>query len=186
MTHDPRIDAYIEKSAGFAQPILRHFRKVVHGAAPAATETIKWGMPFFAQDGKALAMMAAFKAHAGIGIFDGSPMRGSEGMGQFGKLATLADLPDDAALVTAIHQAVARVAAGEPTMRPATPKPALEMPGDLQAAISAVPAAAAAFAGFPPSARRDYIEWVVAAKQAATRERRIVTTVAQCAEGKRL
>lgn len=185
MPQDPRVDAYIEKAAPFAQPILRHFRGLVHAVAPEATETIKWGMPFFETGGKVLAMMAAFKAHAGIGIFDGSPMSGGEGMGQYGKLAALADLPDDAVLVAAIRTAVTLVATAKPTMRPLKAKPPLEMPADLRAALDAVPAAAAVFAGFPPSAQREYVEWVLEAKQAATRERRMATTVAQCAEGKR-
>jgi uncharacterized protein YdeI (YjbR/CyaY-like superfamily) len=55
----------------------------------------------------------------------------------------------------------------------------------LRAALDAVPAAATAFAGFPPGAQREYIEWALEAKQATTRARRIETTVAQCAEGKR-
>ena len=32
---DPRIDAYIAKSADFAKPILNHIRKLVHAACPA-------------------------------------------------------------------------------------------------------------------------------------------------------
>jgi hypothetical protein len=186
MPHDPRIDAYIEKSAGFAQPILEHFRSLVHRADPLASETIKWGMPFFEHDGKVLAMMAAFKAHAGIGIFDGTPMSGGTGMGQFGKLTHVDDLPDAATVIAAIHAALALVMSGAPTMRAAsTAKPPLAMPADLRAALDAVPVAAAAFDGFPPSAQREYIEWAIEAKQPATRERRIATTVAQCAEGKR-
>ena len=31
---DTRIDAYIEKAADFAQPILKHIRKLVHQASP--------------------------------------------------------------------------------------------------------------------------------------------------------
>lgn len=186
MPNDPRIDAYIDQSADFARPILSHFRSLVHRADPSAAETIKWGMPFFEHGGKVLAMMAAFKAHAGIGIFDGSVMSGGEGMGQFGKLKSVADLPDDAVLIAAIERAAALVASGTPTMRAAAaPKPASIMPADLRAALDAVPTAAAAFAGFPPSAQREYVEWVVEAKQAATRERRIALTVAQCTEGKR-
>jgi hypothetical protein len=185
MPVDPRVDAYIEKSAPFAQPILQHFRKVVHDTAPDASETIKWGMPFFEYRGRPVAMMAAFKAHAGIGIFDGSSMAGGDGMGQFGKLASVADLPDPAALTALIGKALALVESGAPTMRTVKKKPPLEMPADLRAALDAVPAAAAAFAGFPPSAQREYIEWALEAKQEATRARRIETTVAQCAEGKR-
>ena len=43
---DPRIDAYIAKSADFAKPVLAHIRKLVHANCPDANETIKWGMPF--------------------------------------------------------------------------------------------------------------------------------------------
>lgn len=185
MSQDQRIDAYIEKAAPFAQPILTHFRALVHTAHPAADETIKWGMPFFVHDGRVLAMMAAFKAHAGIGIFDGTPMSGGEGMGQFGKLTAVPDLPDDVTLVAAVRNAVRLVEAGKPTMRPAKAKPPLEIPADLRAALDAVPTAAAAFDGFPPSAQREYADWVIGAKQAATRERRIAATVEWCSEGKR-
>ena len=40
---DKRIDAYIDKSADFAKPILRHLRDLVHEACPDVQETIKWG-----------------------------------------------------------------------------------------------------------------------------------------------
>ena len=40
---DPRVDAYIAKSATFAQPILMHMRKLVHTHCPDVIETIKWG-----------------------------------------------------------------------------------------------------------------------------------------------
>jgi len=43
----PKIDAYIEKVAPFAQPVLKHLRKLVHKACPETEETIKWGMPCF-------------------------------------------------------------------------------------------------------------------------------------------
>ena len=45
--YDPRIDAYIEKSADFAKPVLTHIRKLAHLAYPEIRETIKFGMPHF-------------------------------------------------------------------------------------------------------------------------------------------
>ena len=66
---DPRVDAYIAKSAPFARPIQKRLRAAVHEACPEAEETIKWGMPFFLVDGKVLCFMAAFKAHAGFGFW---------------------------------------------------------------------------------------------------------------------
>jgi hypothetical protein len=42
---DPRMDAYIKKSAPFAQPILTYLRAVVHEACPDVQETMKWSFP---------------------------------------------------------------------------------------------------------------------------------------------
>ena len=39
---DPRVDAYIEKSADFAKPILKHLRTVVHEACPECVEDWKY------------------------------------------------------------------------------------------------------------------------------------------------
>lgn len=190
MSQDPRIDAYIAKAAAFAQPILTHVRGVVHRASPDITETIKWSMPFFDYNGAPLANMAAFKAHAAFGFWrrDGAgPEKEDEGaMGQFGKLVSLDDLPDEPTLIGMIHDAMALIDAGAKTRRPPKqPKPELTMPDDLKAALDAVPEAERRFAAFPPGAQREYIEWVVEAKQPATRAKRIGQAVEWCAENKR-
>jgi uncharacterized protein YdeI (YjbR/CyaY-like superfamily) len=41
------------------------------------------------------------------------------------------------------------------------------------------------FEGFAPSHRRDYLEWIVEAKQAATRAKRIEQAVEWMAQGKK-
>jgi hypothetical protein len=61
-TTDPRVDAYIAKSADFAQPILEHLRAVVHAACPDVEETMKWSFPHFMYKGM-MCSMASFKAH---------------------------------------------------------------------------------------------------------------------------
>jgi hypothetical protein len=82
---DPRIDAYIAKSAPFARQILTHVRSRVHAAAPEAEETMKWSAPSFTIDGKILLVMAAFKAHAALNFWrgqeigDGTPKAGAMG-----------------------------------------------------------------------------------------------------------
>ena len=50
-TRDPRIDAYIAKSADFARPILSHLREVVHSACPDVEESMKWSHPNFGYHG---------------------------------------------------------------------------------------------------------------------------------------
>jgi uncharacterized protein YdhG (YjbR/CyaY superfamily) len=51
---DPRVDAYIDRAADFAQPILRHIRDQVHRHAPELTEDIKWGMPAYMYRGSSV------------------------------------------------------------------------------------------------------------------------------------
>ena len=189
MPQDPRVDAYIANAAPFARPILEHLRTLVHRACPEAEEAIKWSMPMFLYHGKIIANIAAFKAHASFGTWKreaGDSADRPEGMGQLGKLQTLADLPPDAAVIATVQRAMAAVDAGGTTVRRiSNPKPPATMPDDLQAALDAVPAAAAAFARFPPSAKREYTDWVTAAKQPETRARRVAQAVEWCAEGKR-
>jgi uncharacterized protein YdeI (YjbR/CyaY-like superfamily) len=57
-------------------------------------------------------------------------------------------------------------------------------PPDLVAALEAAPKAKAAFEAFPPSHRREYLAWILEAKRADTRARRIAQTVAWLTEGK--
>ena len=62
-TRDPRIDAYVAKSADFAKPILTHLREIVHSACPDVEETMKWSNPHFMYKGM-LGGMAAFRSIA--------------------------------------------------------------------------------------------------------------------------
>lgn len=184
-----RIDAYIAGKADFARPILEHIRAMMARHAPDAEEAVKWGTPSWTYRGKLLAGMAAFKEHATFGFWRGGEVAGEaasrEAMGQFGRLRTIADLPGEAALAAMIAKAKMLIDEGAPPPRQTKhPKPVLEMPGDLAAALAADPAAQAAYDGFSPSARRDYLEWVIEARRPETRARRIEQAVAQMAEGK--
>lgn len=185
---DPRVDAYIAKSAPFAQPILGHLRALVHRAVPAITETIKWGMPFFEHQG-IVCHMAAFKAHCAFGFWRGGRIektgREGEAMGQFGRIAKLADLPPDTTIVALVQKAAALNPEGENVGRPVKrPKAPIPMPADFRAALAGNVAAKATLDGFAPGGKRDYLEWITEAKTAATRARRIATAVEWLALGK--
>jgi uncharacterized protein YdeI (YjbR/CyaY-like superfamily) len=187
---DPRIDAYIAKAAPFARPILEKVRERVHAAAPEAEETMKWSSPGFTVDGKILVMMAAFKAHAALNFWrgqeigDGNPKAGA--MGQFGKLTSPDDLPADPELDALIREAAALAkTAPAPRKVKHEPKPPATMHPEFAAALKANPKASQALDGFPPSAQRDYLDWIAEAKQDATRAKRIVDAVQWLSEGKR-
>jgi uncharacterized protein YdeI (YjbR/CyaY-like superfamily) len=188
MSRDPRVDAYIDKAGDFARPILEHLRELVHQAVPGAGEAIKWGMPHFTHKGKNVAGMAAFKTHCAFTIHGEGRHGGEDGMGSCGKLAALSDLPPDEVLTTRVSKARERIdAEGSAAKRPASAKPQAEaaMPQDFTAALRDNPAAKATFEAFPPSQRREYVDWVSEAKQDATRARRLATSIEWLAEGKR-
>ncbi|MBW0006561.1 MAG: YdeI/OmpD-associated family protein [Sphingomonas sp.] len=190
MSREPRIDAYIANAPPFARPILEKVRDRVHDVVPDVEEAMKWSAPGFTLDGKILLIMASFKAHAALNFWrgqeigDGSPKAGA--MGQFGKLTSIDDLPADADLDALIREA-AELSRKAPVSRKTKhePKPAPELHPEFAAALAKAPKAKAVLDGFPPSAQRDYFEWISEAKQDATRQKRIATAVEWLTEGKR-
>lgn len=188
---DPRVNAYIEKAADFAQPILRHIREVVHSACPEAEETLKWGFPHFTYKG-ILCSIAAFKGHCALtfwkadAILDPGTVSG-DAMGQFGRLTSVKDLPSRRILLGYVKKAKALNDAGAPgpISRRARPRGEPEVPEDLQAALKKNKKASATFQGFSPGQRREYVDWITEAKRPDTRAKRLATTLEWLAEGKR-
>lgn len=192
MKTDPRFDAYIAGAAPFARPILKHLRKLVHQACPKAEETMKWGSPFFMYRDKILCFTAAFKAHAAFGFW-GPTMkkvitadgRAKNGRGLLGRITNLTDLPPDKALLGYIRTAQQLHESGKATPLKRKARPALPVPSDLASALRRNKKAAAAWAGFSPGARREYIEWITDARREETREQRLHSTIEWVAEDKR-
>lgn len=190
MSRDPGIDAYIAKAQPFARPILEHVRERVHAVVPQAAEAMKWSMPAYTLDGKILLITAAFKAHAALNFWRGQELRegdsNADAMGQFGKIKSLGELPPDAELDRLIR-AAADFATNAPAPRKVkhAPKPAPQMHPTFAAALARAPEAKRVLESFPPSAQRDYLEWIGDAKQEATRDKRIATAIEWLNEGKR-
>jgi uncharacterized protein YdeI (YjbR/CyaY-like superfamily) len=190
VSRDPRIDAYIAKAQPFSQPILEHVRTRVHAVLPDVEETLKWSMPAYTLGGKIVLITAAFKAHLALNFWRGQELRGdganADAMGQFGKIKSLADLPPDKELDRLIREA-ADLAKSAPAPRKTkhAPKPAPELHPEFAAALAKAPQANAVLDSFPPSAQRDYVEWIADAKQDATRQKRIATAIEWLGEGKR-
>jgi uncharacterized protein YdeI (YjbR/CyaY-like superfamily) len=188
---DPRVDTYIERAAPFAHPVLQTLRKAVHEACPDAQETMKWSMPFFTLEGRILAHMAAFKQHCAFGFWRGRQVadqgKEDEAMGQFGRIASVADLPPRRELVRLIQRAAtAPVPATAETAPPATKKPKapVPVPEVLSKALRTHARARASFEKFSNSQRREYIDWIAEAKREETRQRRVAQAIEWLAEGK--
>jgi uncharacterized protein YdeI (YjbR/CyaY-like superfamily) len=196
---NPKVDAYVAKAQPFAQPIMEHLRHLVHKACPGIEETIKWSRPFFEYHGAILCNMSSFKEHCSF-AFWGEEMSAvlreakvlrEDGMGSLGRITSLKDLPSDKQMLGWLRQAAEFVDTGQYTSPIAArrrvvkaPKPVLDEPLEFTAALRRNKKAAAVFAAFSPSCKREYLEWIAEAKRAETKDKRIATAVEWIAEGK--
>ena len=188
-TRDPRIDAYIAKSADFARPILTHLREIVHAACPEVEETMKWSNPHFTYKGM-LGGMAAFKEHCAFGFWKGSlilPKTDTEkAAGHFGRITKISDLPPKKVIAGYVKEAMRLNEEGVKSparAKPKTAKPGV-VPEALAEALKKNTKARKAFEAFSPSHKREYTEWIADAKGDDTRQRRVTTAVEWMAEGK--
>ncbi len=183
------VDAYIEKAAPFAKPILQKIRKAYHAANSEVEETMKWSVPHFEYKG-VLGNMAAFKLHVGFGFWKAKLMKDPEGLLQTGswmaKVTDVSELPSQKTLVAYIREAIRLNEEGVKLPRTAPRKrgtPA-EVPKELRAALKKNKKAKETFENFPPSHQREYAEWISEAKQDATRKKRLATAIERLSEGK--
>jgi uncharacterized protein YdeI (YjbR/CyaY-like superfamily) len=193
---DPRIDAYIKKSAEFAQPVLKHFRELVHTACPEVEETMKWSMPHFDYKGSMMCSMASFKQHCAISFWKASLMSSGKkltdmakteaAMGHLGRITALKDLPKDSVLIKYIKEGMKLNDAGiklPGTSKSAAPK-TLKVPTYFLKALKTNQKALEHFEKFPYSQKKEYVEWITDAKTEATRDKRMATAVEWLSEGK--
>ncbi|AIF47517.1 DUF1801 domain-containing protein [Dyella japonica] len=191
MARDHRIGTYINDAPPYAQPILEHLRDLVHEVCPEVEEDIKWSMPFFCYKGTPICSMAAFKQHCSFGFWRYKDIVGGKlenGMGQFGKLTSLRDLPPGETLAAYIRKAMALNESAVRAKRArAAAKPAPVLPDDVATllAMKQHVAARKTYESLPPGAQREYVDWISEAKTAATRQKRITDALEWLAEGKR-
>jgi uncharacterized protein YdeI (YjbR/CyaY-like superfamily) len=190
---DSRVDAYIANAPDFAKPILNHLRQLVHTACPDVEETMKWSRPSFLHHG-ILCGVSAFKHHCAFGfwlyelVLDQADKGAAkwDGMGQFGRITSLADLPSDQQLLAYIRKAVQLNESG--AKRPAALRPAakreLIVPDYITTALKKNKKALAAFEAFSYSHKKEYVQWITEAKREETRQKRIQTMLAWLTKGK--
>lgn len=197
-SYDSRIDAYIAKSASFAQPVMEHLRVLIHEVCPEVEETIKWSMPSFEYKG-ILCGFAAFKQHCTFGFWKHAilaerhqVLRDTEksAMGSFGKMTSIKDLPADKVLKMLIKDAMKLnedgIAVPNAGRKAPIRKAEIPEPEYFTKALSEHKGAKETWSAFSPSCRREYLEWITDAKTEPTREKRLAKTIAQLSEGKKL
>lgn len=194
---EPKVDAYIAKSADFAKPILNHFRALIHKTCPDAVEVIKWGFPHFDYANGPMVHMASFKQHCAIGFWKASLMKNGkelvekakteEAMGHLGKISSLKNLPKDTVLVKYIKEAMrlneegVKLVSKKPN---AEAKKNLQVPDYFMKALRKNKKALKTFEEFSYSNKKEYVTWITEAKTEDTRNKRLADAVEWMSEGK--
>jgi uncharacterized protein YdeI (YjbR/CyaY-like superfamily) len=193
---DPRVDDYIQKSADFAKPILKHLHNLIHTACPDIKETIKWSFPNFEYKGTILCNMASFKQHCAFNFWLAAKMQDSDkilvptgektSMGNLGQIKSLNDLPKDETMIRYLEEAMELIDKGVKIARAPknTTAKEVEVPDYFIDALNQNPLAVETFQKFSPSHKREYMEWITEAKTEATRNKRMATAIEWMAEGK--
>ena len=193
MSTDPRIDAYIENSQSFAQPILTYLRAVIYETCPEVVEDWKWSYPHFMYKGKILCAFMAFKQHCGFGFWLEQEMKtikeltkNSERTRMFtlGKIKSMEQLPSEALLKAAIKEAMDLTDMGVQMKRNIPDKREIEVPEYFTEALHADKNALKVFENASPSFRKEYIQWITDAKTDATRTKRLEQALEWISEGK--
>jgi uncharacterized protein YdeI (YjbR/CyaY-like superfamily) len=191
------IDAYIAKSADFAKPILEHLRELVYKACPDAAEKMKWSFPHFDYKGEMMCSMAAFKQHAVFGFWKAALMKdpiliknaqSEVAMGHLGRITSLKDLPSDKKIIAWIKEAMDLNDKGiklAPKPKSIEKKEIL-LPDYFTKALHKNKKALQLFTAFSYAHKKEYIEWITAAKTEETRNKRIAGGIEMIAEGKNL
>lgn len=192
-TKDPRIDAYIAKAAPFAQPILHHYRSLVHKACPDVEETMKWSFPHFDYKGEMMCSMAAFKQHCAFGFWKAALLKdpsllqnakGETAMGHLGRIESLEQLPADKKIMSWIKEAMKLNESGIKVAKQKKPVKELIVPEYFLAALKKNKKAAAYFEASSTSCKREYVQWVDEAKTEATRLKRLNQSIEWLSESK--
>ena len=92
--------AYIARQPADQRALLEALRALVMKVIPDAEVTIKWGVPFYAKDGKSICALASFKENVAINFFapsdvfvdPGEKLEGSGKSSRLFKVRTPADI----------------------------------------------------------------------------------------------
>jgi Domain of unknown function (DU1801)/Bacteriocin-protection, YdeI or OmpD-Associated len=124
---------------------------------------MKWSMPHFEYHGIMLGM-AAFKEHCSIGFWKGELIMGKPagrdgGMGHFGRVTSLKDLPPDRQFIEYVRKAAElnRQGIKKPAdLKPKSARPELTVPEYFRAALRRNKKAAVTFNGFSYTNKKEY------------------------------
>ena len=174
-----RIDEYIRRAPGFAQPICKKLRDSILKADPEIVEAWKWG-PHYSKKGMVCGY-GAFQKHVSLAFFRGALMKDPHHL--FIKDDAPAksmrrmkfNRPEDVnerVISAYVREAIALNVSGVKA-----PEPATETPADLLKLLKNNKLLVKFFDSLSYTHRKEYVRWIEGAKKAETRRARLKKTV---------
>ncbi|NJL76285.1 MAG: hypothetical protein HC892_15975 [Saprospiraceae bacterium] len=191
---DNKVTDYIVNSAEFAQPILEHWRQLIHKHCPEVIEAIKWGIPHFDYKGDFMCVMASYKGHCSFTFIKAELMNDPrfkesktlKPIKRFmGKITKISELPPDKEFVSFLKEAMTLNEKGIKVIAEKSDKPKVyETPDYFLERLATNTKAKEIFESKSNSFRKEYIVWISDAKTDATRQKRMDEAMEWIAEGK--
>jgi uncharacterized protein YdeI (YjbR/CyaY-like superfamily) len=182
------VEGFIEKQTTWKEPLVK-FREIL--LATELEESVKWGQPVYALDGKNVLGMGAFKSYVGIWFYQGVFMKDPQDVlinAQEGKTKALRQLRfssleeiDYALVQEYVNEAISNQKAGKELK--ADKKKLLKIPEELQNAFDNDSDLEALFAKFTPGRQREFADYISEAKREATRLDRVKKCVTMIRKG---
>jgi uncharacterized protein YdeI (YjbR/CyaY-like superfamily) len=181
------VDKYIDELPAFAQAICKKLRSIILSADKELKEEWKWG-PHYSLNGMVCGF-SGFKEHAKLTFFNGSEMTTDAFNhcvdNDFSRSIKFTDVSqvNEKEILALVKQSIAVNKKG---FKRVVKDKTVEVPDDLQKALSKNKKAAAFFDGLTYGYKKEFVEYVTTAKREQTRLERIEKVVAMSADGKRL
>lgn len=184
-----KITDYINNVDGEFHEILIHLRGILTSSEIGLEEDWKWGAPNFNSKGM-VCWLASFKKHVGINFFKGSLITDKynlfekqyeDRINRMIKYTSLTKV-DKEQLKYYLIEAVELNRQGK---KPTPKKVAADLSEDFQNALNDNPKAQDFFNSLAPSYKKEYIQWIITAKQDTTRLKRLNTSIEWLSEGKK-
>jgi len=184
-----KITDYINNVDGEFHEILIHLRGILTSSEIGLEEDWKWGALNFNSKGM-VCWLASFKKHVGINFFKGSLITDKynlfekqyeDRINRMIKYTSLTKV-DKEQLKYYLIEAVELNRQGK---KPTPKKVAADLSEDFQNALNDNPKAQDFFNSLAPSYKKEYIQWIITAKQDTTRLKRLNTSIEWLSEGKK-
>lgn len=184
-----KITDYINNVDGEFHEILIHLRGILTSSDIGLEEDWKWGAPNYNSKGM-VCWLVSFKKHVGINFFKGSLITDKydlfekqyeDQINSMIKYTSLTEV-DKEQLKYYLIEAVELNRQGKKTT---LKKVSTDLSEDFQNALNDNPKAQDFFNSFAPSYKKEYIQWIITAKQDTTRLKRLKTSNKWLNEGKK-